>query len=71
MTDLSADLVMHPFVRVTPFKGARAEDAGRLVPLSPATARAIVAYRRFRRDHKHALPRRGDSGLSGLACRSP
>lgn len=54
VNDLSADLVMHPFVRVTPLKGARAEDEGRLVPLSPTTARAIVGYLRFRREHKHA-----------------
>jgi site-specific recombinase XerD len=54
VNDLSADLVMHPFVRVTPLKGARAEDEGRLVPLSPATARAIVAYLRYRRDHKYS-----------------
>jgi hypothetical protein len=54
MTDLSADLVMHPFVRVTPLKGVRAEDARPARPALPAAARAIVAYLRFRRDHKHA-----------------
>jgi site-specific recombinase XerD len=54
MNDLSADLVARPFVRVTALKGARSEEAGRMVPLSPATARAIVAYLRFRREHPQA-----------------
>ena len=39
--DLPADLVLQPLVRVVPLKGARAEDAGRLVPLASATARAM------------------------------
>jgi integrase/recombinase XerD len=51
MSDLSADLIARPFIRVTPLKGARAQETGRLVPLSPGTARALVAYLRFRRDH--------------------
>jgi integrase/recombinase XerD len=33
LDDLPADLVLQPLVRVVPLKGARAEDAGRLVPL--------------------------------------
>jgi integrase/recombinase XerC len=33
---------------------AKAEEEGRLIPLSAATARAIAAYLRQRRHHKHA-----------------
>jgi integrase/recombinase XerD len=47
MDDLPADLVLQPLIRVVPLKGPRAEDAGRLVPLSHATARAIDAKRRM------------------------
>jgi site-specific recombinase XerD len=43
MTDLPPDLIAQPYVRVTPIKGARSHDEGRLVPLSPATGRAIIA----------------------------
>lgn len=53
MRDLPLDLVMQPVVRVVPLKGARAEDAGRLVPLSEATARSMAAYLRARRYHQH------------------
>lgn len=54
LDDLPADLVLQPLVRVVPLKGARAEDAGRLVPLASATARAISSYLRMRRYHRHA-----------------
>jgi site-specific recombinase XerD len=52
--DLPTDVVLQPLVRVVPLKGARAEDSGRLVPLSAATARALAAYLRMRRYHKLA-----------------
>ena len=54
LADLPADLVSQPLIRVVPLKGARAEEEGRLIPLSAATARAIAAYLRQRRYHKHA-----------------
>jgi site-specific recombinase XerD len=54
MDDMPADLVLQPVIRVVPLKGARADDAGRLVPLSNATARAVSAYLRVRRHHKYA-----------------
>ena len=49
LTDLSSDLIARPFVRVVPLKGARAYSEGRIVPLAPATARAVAAYLRVRR----------------------
>ncbi len=52
--DLSADLMARPFARVVPLKGARAYSEGRVVPFTPATARAVVAYLRVRRAHKQA-----------------
>jgi integrase len=52
--DLSADLMARPFARVVPLKGARAYSEGRIVPFTPATARAVVAYLRVRRSHKQA-----------------
>ena len=57
--DLSADLMARPFARVVPLKGARSYSEGRIVPFTPATARAVVAYLRVRRSHKQA-------GLPGL-----
>jgi site-specific recombinase XerD len=54
VTDLPPDLIAQPFVRVTPIKGARTHEEGRLVPLSAATARAMIAYLRLRRKHKYA-----------------
>ncbi len=53
-TDLSTDLIAQPFVRVVPLKGGRAYTEGRIVPLSAATARAVVAYLRVRRSHRLA-----------------
>ena len=54
MADLPADLIATPYVRVVPLKGARAEDEGRNVPVTPETARAIVTYLRTRRSHAKA-----------------
>jgi site-specific recombinase XerD len=54
MADLPLDLIATPYVRVVPLKGARAEDSGRIVPLTPATAQAILAYVRARRGHPKA-----------------
>jgi integrase len=51
MADLPLDLIATPYVRVVPLKGARAEEEGRIVPLTPATAQAILAYVRARRGH--------------------
>lgn len=53
-TDLSTDLIAQPFVRVVPLKGGRAYTEGRIVPLSAATSRAVVAYLRARRSHRLA-----------------
>jgi site-specific recombinase XerD len=53
-TDLPVDVIAQPFVRVVPLKGARGSTEGRIVPLAPATARAIVAYLRVRRGHRLA-----------------
>jgi integrase len=53
-TDLPVDVIAQPFVRVVPLKGARGATEGRIVPLSPATARALVAYLRVRRGHRLA-----------------
>jgi len=52
--DLPVDLISTPYVRVVPLKGARAEVEGRIVPLTPETARAIVSYLRARRGHARA-----------------
>ena len=45
---------LHKAPRVVPLKGARAEEAGRLVLIAPATARAMAAYLRARRYHRLA-----------------
>ena len=49
MTDLPLDLVSQRLIRVTPLKGARAEELGRVVLVAPATARAVAVYLRARR----------------------
>jgi site-specific recombinase XerD len=54
LPDLSSDLIARPLVRVVPLKSARAFSEGRIVPLSPATARAALAYLRVRRAHRQA-----------------
>ena len=54
VTDLPADLIRQPLIRVVPLKGARAEDARRIIPLSPATAKALASYLRARRCHRLA-----------------
>jgi integrase/recombinase XerD len=53
-TDLPVDVIAQPFVRVVPLKGARGSTEGRIVPLAPATARALAAYLRARRAHRLA-----------------
>jgi integrase/recombinase XerD len=53
-TDLPVDVIAQPFVRVVPLKGARGSTEGRIVPLAPATARALAAYLRVRRGHRRA-----------------
>jgi site-specific recombinase XerD len=54
MDDLPADLILQPVIRVVPLKGARADDQGRLTPLSQVTARALSTYLRARRYHRYA-----------------
>jgi integrase/recombinase XerD len=54
MTDLPLDLVSQRVIRVVPLKGARAEEAGRVVLVAPATARAVAVYLRARRYHRLA-----------------
>jgi site-specific recombinase XerD len=54
LDDLPADLIARPYIRVVPLKGARAADEGRIVPLTLATAKAIVAYLRARQSHGQA-----------------
>ena len=53
--DLPVDVIAQPFVRVVPLKGARGSTEGRIVPLAPATARALAAYLRVRRGHRLAV----------------
>ncbi len=71
--DLPSDLIARPFTRVVPLKGAREYQEGRLVAMAPATARAVVAYLRFRQSHRHAelpalwLGRKGALTGSGVA----
>jgi integrase/recombinase XerD len=54
LDDLPADLIARPYIRVVPLKGARAADEGRIVPLTLATAKAIVTYLRARQSHGQA-----------------
>jgi integrase len=54
LDDLPADLIARPYIRVVPLKGARAADEGRIVPLTLATAKAIVVYLRARQSHGRA-----------------
>jgi integrase len=54
LDDLPADLIARPYIRVVPLKGARAADEGRIVPLTLATAKAIVTYLRARQSHGRA-----------------
>ena len=56
-TDLSADLIQRPFIRVVPLKDAHGNGEGRIVALSPSTVRAILAYLRARRAHRRAEER--------------
>jgi integrase len=70
--DLPSDLIARPFSRVIPLKGAREFTDGRIVVASPSTARATVAYLRFRQSHRCAalpalwLGRKGTFTDSGL-----
>jgi site-specific recombinase XerD len=72
MEDVPLDLVLEPVVRVVPLKGARADDTGRLVSLSQATARSMSAYLRVRGSHRRAdspylwLGLRGSGPLDGM-----
>jgi integrase/recombinase XerD len=55
--DLPEDIILRPYVRVVPLKGARSQEEGRIVPLTPDTARSFATYLRARKDHrKSSLP---------------
>jgi integrase/recombinase XerD len=54
MHSLPADVIKNPVFRLVPLKSARVTGEGRLVMLSPATARALAVYLRARRTHKQA-----------------
>ena len=54
MSALPDDLIRNPVIRVVPLKGARAFGQGRLVLLTPSSARAFAAYLRVRRNHRFA-----------------
>jgi hypothetical protein len=58
LADLPADLIATQYVRVVPLKGARAEDEGRIVPLTPETARAgrALPRRAARPAHRRRAP---------------
>ena len=46
MSALPDDLIRNPVIRVVPLKGARASGQGRLVLLTPSSARAFAVYLR-------------------------
>ena len=54
MSALPYDLIRNPVIRVVPLKGARASGQGRLVLLTPSSARAFAVYLRVRRSHRFA-----------------
>jgi len=54
MHGLPGDVIRQPLFRLVPIKGAREAGEGRLVMLSPASARALATYLRIRRHHKLA-----------------
>jgi integrase/recombinase XerD len=54
MHTLPADVIKNPLIRLVPLKGARAAGEGRLIALSPASARALAVYLRARRRHRLA-----------------
>ena len=54
MSALPDDLIRNPVIRVVPLKGARASGQGRLVLLTPSSARAFAVYLRVRRSHRFA-----------------
>jgi site-specific recombinase XerD len=44
MHSLPADVIKNPLIRLVPLKGARVSGEGRLISLSPASARALAVY---------------------------
>jgi site-specific recombinase XerD len=54
MADLPLNLIAQPLFRLTPLKGARRADEGRIMPIGPATARSVVVYMRARASHRLA-----------------
>jgi integrase len=54
MSALPDDLIRNPVIRVVPLKGARTSGQGRLVLLTPSSARTFAIYLRVRRSHRLA-----------------
>jgi integrase/recombinase XerD len=54
LADLPLNVIAQPFFRLTPLKGARRANEGRIMPVGPATARALVVYLRARANHRQA-----------------
>jgi site-specific recombinase XerD len=52
--DLPLNVIVQPFFRLTPLKGARAAGEGRIQPVGPATARSMAIYLRARQSHRLA-----------------
>ena len=56
MSALPDDLIRNPLIRVVPLTSTRASGQGRLVLLTPSSARAFAIYLRVRRSHRLAAP---------------
>jgi integrase/recombinase XerD len=54
MSDLPLNLIAQPLFRLTPLKGARRSNEGRIMPVGPTTARSVVVYLRVRASHRRA-----------------
>jgi integrase/recombinase XerD len=54
LSDLPLNLIARPVFRLTPLKGARRAEEGRIQPVGPATARSVVVYLRVRQAHRLA-----------------
>ncbi|HTU77047.1 MAG TPA: hypothetical protein VMG38_26355 [Trebonia sp.] len=53
-SDLPLNLIAQPLFRLTPLKGARRSNEGRIMPVGPGTARSVVVYLRARASHRRA-----------------
>jgi integrase/recombinase XerD len=54
LSDLPFNLIAQPLFHLTPLKGARRAEEGRIQPVGPATARSMVVYLRARQSHRLA-----------------